>query len=132
MTAVPVREGDTPRPSRGAETMAPTWADAAADAATSRHAASARRVIARLDAAGAALAIRPYMRETKPRSEDLRPARDAVSQRDSKATKRCGYSGPMYSARGRMRRLFAYCSRTCAVQPDTRLTAKIGVKSSIA
>ena len=43
---------------------------------------------------------------------------------------RCGYSGPMYSARGRISRLFAYCSSTCAVQPDTRLTAKIGVKRS--
>ena len=44
---------------------------------------------------------------------------------------RCGYSGPMYSARGRISRLFAYCSSTCAVQPETRLTAKIGVKSSM-
>ena len=51
--------------------------------------------------------------------------------RASTGTYRCGYSGPIYSARGRIRRLFAYCSRTCAVQPDTRLTAKIGVKSSM-
>src|SRR5215831_6806834 len=40
-------------------------------------------------------------------------------------------SGPRYSARGRMSRLFEYCSRTCAVQPDIRLTAKNGVNRSI-
>src|SRR5262245_46498122 len=40
-------------------------------------------------------------------------------------------AGPMYSARGRMRRLLEYCSRTCAVQPDIRLTAKKGVNRSI-
>ena len=39
----------------------------------------------------------------------------------------CGYAGPVYSARGRIKRLFAYCSSTCAVQPLMRLTAKIGV-----
>ena len=39
--------------------------------------------------------------------------------------------GPTYSARGRMSRLCAYCSRTCAVQPDIRLQAKIGVKRSV-
>ncbi len=33
----------------------------------------------------------------------------------------------MYSARGRIKRLWRYCSSTCAVQPDMRLTAKIGV-----
>src|SRR5437867_12654745 len=38
---------------------------------------------------------------------------------------------PMYSARGRMRRLFEYCSKKWAVQPDMRLTAKNGVKRSI-
>ena len=31
------------------------------------------------------------------------------------------------SARGRISRLLAYCSRICAVQPDMRLTAKTGV-----
>lgn len=40
-------------------------------------------------------------------------------------------SGPTYSARGRISRLFASCSKTCAVHPDTRLTAKMGVKSSM-
>lgn len=35
--------------------------------------------------------------------------------------------GPMYSARGRMSLLSAYCSRMCAVQPLMRLMAKIGV-----
>ena len=39
--------------------------------------------------------------------------------------------GPVYSARGRISRLFAYCSSTCAVQPEMRLTAKIGVNRSI-
>jgi len=38
---------------------------------------------------------------------------------------------PVNSARGRMRRLCAYCSRTCAVHPATRLTAKIGVNWSV-
>src|SRR5262249_7234681 len=55
-----------------------------------------------------------------------------ADQRASSATYRCGYSGPMYSARGRIRRLLAYCSSTCAVQPEMRLTAKIGVKRSMA
>ena len=42
-----------------------------------------------------------------------------------------GYSlGPTYSALGRIRRLSSYCSRICAVQPDTRLIAKIGVNRS--
>src|SRR5437667_11259663 len=54
-----------------------------------------------------------------------------VAYRASRGTYRCGYSGPTYSARGRMRRLFAYCSSTCAVHPEIRLTAKIGVKRSI-
>jgi hypothetical protein len=35
--------------------------------------------------------------------------------------------GPMYSARGRMSLLFAYCSRMCAVQQLMRLIAKFGV-----
>src|SRR5688572_615888 len=39
--------------------------------------------------------------------------------------------GPIYSARGRIRRLLEYCSRMCAVQPDMRLTAKNGVNRSI-
>ena len=39
--------------------------------------------------------------------------------------------GPAYSARGRISRLFAYCSRICAVHPDIRLTAKNGVNRSI-
>ena len=47
--------------------------------------------------------------------------------RCSSGTQGCGTGGPVYSARGRIRRLFANCSRTCAVQPDVRLTAKIGV-----
>ena len=38
--------------------------------------------------------------------------------------------GPVYSARGRIKRLFEYCSRICAIQPDTRETAKIGVNKS--
>src|ERR1700738_4378071 len=33
-----------------------------------------------------------------------------------------GYSGPMYSARGRMRRLSSSCSITWAAQPEMRLT----------
>jgi hypothetical protein len=37
---------------------------------------------------------------------------------------------PVYSARGRMSRLFRYCSRIWAVHPDMRLTAKIGVYRS--
>src|SRR5262245_19007539 len=49
---------------------------------------------------------------------------------DATGRYRCGYSGPMYSARGRIRRLLAYCSSTCAVQPEIRLTAKIGVNRS--
>src|SRR5262249_53298585 len=59
-------------------------------------------------------------------------SRRRVSQRASSATHGCGTGGPVYSARGRISRLFAYCSRTCAVQPEVRLTAKIGVNSSIA
>src|SRR5947207_3438814 len=35
-------------------------------------------------------------------------------------------SGPLYSARGRISRLFEYCSRMWAVHPDMRLTAKNG------
>src|SRR6056297_1113973 len=38
--------------------------------------------------------------------------------------------GPTYSARGRMRRLPSHCSSRCAVQPVTRLIAKIGVYRS--
>ncbi len=38
---------------------------------------------------------------------------------------------PVYSARGRIRRLLRNCSSTCAVHPDMRLTAKIGVNRSI-
>src|SRR5437016_2638972 len=62
----------------------------------------------------------------------VRGARCARTYRASSGTYRCGYFGPMYSARGRMSRLFAYCSSTCAVHPDMRLTAKIGVKRSMA
>ena len=40
-------------------------------------------------------------------------------------------AGPMYSARGRIKRLLEYCSRIWAVQPDMRLTAKNGVNRSI-
>src|SRR5436305_12184833 len=36
----------------------------------------------------------------------------------------CAFFGPTYSARGRIRRLLAYCSRMWAVQPVTRLQAK--------
>src|SRR5262249_24552608 len=39
--------------------------------------------------------------------------------------------GPTYSARGLIRRLLANCSRTCAVQPEIRLQAKIGVNKSV-
>ncbi len=42
----------------------------------------------------------------------------------------CGYSGPTYSARGRIRRLSSSCSMTCAVQPLTRETANTGVNKS--
>ncbi len=42
-----------------------------------------------------------------------------------------GYSGPVYSARGRMRRLSSSCSMTCAAHPAMRLMAKIGVKRSM-
>jgi len=38
-----------------------------------------------------------------------------------------GYTGPMYSARGRMRRLSSNCSMTWAAQPAMRLMAKMGV-----
>ena len=39
---------------------------------------------------------------------------------------------PVYSARGPDQPVVrAYCSSTCAVQPEIRLTAKIGVNSSI-
>src|SRR5215470_1510675 len=51
--------------------------------------------------------------------------------RASTGTYLWGYSGPMYSARGRMRRLLLYCSRTWAVQPEMRLTAKMGVNRSV-
>ena len=50
--------------------------------------------------------------------------------RCSSGTHCCGTGGPVYSARGRISRLLAYCSRTWAVQPDVRLTAKIGVYSA--
>ncbi len=40
-------------------------------------------------------------------------------------------SGPTYSARGRMMRLWARCSMMCAVQPVTRLSTKIGVNSLV-
>jgi hypothetical protein len=39
--------------------------------------------------------------------------------------------GPTYSDPGRMIRLFAYCSRTCAVHPVMRASAKIGVIRSV-
>ncbi len=51
--------------------------------------------------------------------------------RRSSGVNGCGCSGPTYSARGRMSRLFAYCSSTWAVQPAMRLTAKTGVNSSM-
>src|SRR5215208_7403712 len=38
--------------------------------------------------------------------------------------------GPTNSDCGRIRRLFATCSNTCAVQPVTRETAKVGVNMS--
>ena len=38
--------------------------------------------------------------------------------------------GPTNSDCGRMRRLFATCSSTCAVQPTTRDTANVGVNMS--
>ena len=38
---------------------------------------------------------------------------------------------PMYSLSGRMSRLSACCSMTCAVQPAIRLTAKTGVNRSV-
>lgn len=40
-------------------------------------------------------------------------------------------AGPVYSARGRIRRLWSYCSSTCAVQPAMRLQAKSGVNRSV-
>ena len=49
----------------------------------------------------------------------------------SSGTYLAGYSGPMYSARGRMRRLSSCCSITCADQPEIRLIAKIGVNRSM-
>src|SRR5581483_877032 len=52
------------------------------------------------------------------------------SYRWSMGTYRPGYSGPMYSARGRMRRLSSSCSITWAVQPLMRETANTGVKRS--
>ena len=39
-------------------------------------------------------------------------------------------SGPMYSDCGRIMRLWAACSSTCALQPATRETANVGVKNS--
>ena len=50
--------------------------------------------------------------------------------RFSTATYFTGYSGPMYSARGRISRLSSSCSMTCAAQPEILLTAKIGVNKS--
>jgi hypothetical protein len=41
-----------------------------------------------------------------------------------------GYTGPTYSARGRINRLSSNCSITCADQPLIRETAKIGVNRS--
>ena len=38
--------------------------------------------------------------------------------------------GPTYTDWGRMRRLSANCSKTCAVQPAVRPTAKVGVNSA--
>ena len=40
-------------------------------------------------------------------------------------------TGPTYFASGRISRLFAYCSRMCAVQPTVRDAAKTGVKRSV-
>ena len=54
----------------------------------------------------------------------------AALARSAIGTHFCPTAGPRYSARGRISRLLAYCSRMCAVQPDMRLTAKIGVNRS--
>ena len=51
--------------------------------------------------------------------------------RSSMGAQGCPSGGPTYSARGRIRRLLRYCSRMCAVHPEMRLTAKIGVNKSI-
>ena len=54
-------------------------------------------------------------------SQNKRHANGIPSDRTyrcSSGTHGCGTDGPVYSARGRIRRLLAYCSRTCAVQPD--------------
>ena len=40
----------------------------------------------------------------------------------------CALVGPMYSARGLIRRLSAYCSRMWASHPGALPTAKTGVK----
>src|SRR5262249_38918833 len=52
----------------------------------------------------------------------------ALGQRAERATSRG--ATPMYSARGRMSRLSAYCSSAWAHQPATRPTAKIDVQRS--
>jgi|SRR5580704_1600801 hypothetical protein len=54
----------------------------------------------------------------------------AKVHRFSMATYRLGYSGPWYSARGRIRRLSSSCSITCAAQPLMRDTANTGVNRS--
>ena len=46
-------------------------------------------------------------------------------------TQGCPTGGPTYSERGRIRRLLAYCSRKCAVQPVIRLMANTGVNRSM-
>ncbi len=64
----------------------------------------------------------------RPRSEaSLRRRRPgAPPTRVVRSERRCAPRGPTYSRPGRMMRLFAYCSRTCAVHPAIRASAKIG------
>ena len=55
----------------------------------------------------------------------------AAARRGARSARRRAAAGPTYSELGRIRRLSACCSITCAAQPTTRLIAKIGVKSPV-
>jgi hypothetical protein len=55
---------------------------------------------------------------------------DVRYERSSNGTQ-CWSRGPTYSEPGRITRLSAYCSRTCAVHPAMRARAKIGVIRSV-
>ncbi|MFM1824379.1 MAG: hypothetical protein RI967_2645 [Planctomycetota bacterium] len=63
---------------------------------------------------------------------DMRRAQEGAPHavsigREGRQPFQCRSRGPAYSASGRMMRLFACCSITCAHQPVMRLATKIGV-----